>query len=694
MTRLRTVWITEPSKTKFKDDFAILKQIGEPGQFGKAFQCKRKSDGKVLAVKEISKARIYRLHPSDNIRQSLLKSMQSEIEIMRRLKHQFIVNMFGTYETKHDLHIVMEECRGGELFDRIKKKRRYPEAQAKPIIRMVCEALFYMHEQHRVVHCDLKPDNILFVTEADDSDIKIIDFGMSKVLPRLRSLRELCGTPYYTAPEIINGEYSHAADMWSVGVISYVMIFGFPPFYVDPNKYYGVKETKEIYKLILKGFDPQVKKGYGAWFPRALANKLSEEGRDFMALLMAKDQAKRMTAKEALQHPWLTGSKEEEQTPKSEAADDVAAPADDQKQDQMDLTGIQFANFATSHKFKFAITALFRDQYKNMRPKHFENLKNLFSELDEDGNGKISFEEFKNGMLKAKDLKLDEDKIKTMFEEMDVGHAGEIEFGNLLNAAVHDYLIASDVRLYKAFRDLDENETGKIQTKVLKNKILELDPYGNTDMLLQIIDDVDLDNDGTIDYEEFLRALHPDFNETPNWFWEDDKHQDHSDDEGQQDDSKTDQGDETEDDEDLDVHDPNDTMDQEILDDAAKIGISEDDVKKKIHHSGVLRKGYMQKEGKMVKSWKRRWFVLQKNGKMSYYHSKNDTAPIASFNVKNMTKLMNKSWSKTNKKRYGIKVYTPHRNWKFLCADNKERIAWLNAFEIVSGTKAGNKATD
>eukprot|EP01084_Bolivina_argentea_P014303 26725_1 len=115
MTRLRTVWITEPSKKPFKDEYVILKQIGEPGQFGKAYQCKRKSDGIILAVKEISKARIYRLHPSDQIRQSLLKSMQAEIDIMRRLKHKYIVNMYGTYETKHTLHIVMEECKGGEL---------------------------------------------------------------------------------------------------------------------------------------------------------------------------------------------------------------------------------------------------------------------------------------------------------------------------------------------------------------------------------------------------------------------------------------------------------------------------------------------------------------------------------------------------------------------------------------------------
>lgn len=238
--------------------------------------------------------------------------------------------------------------------------------------------------------------------------------------------------------------------------------------------------------------------------------------------------------------------------------------------------------------------------------------------------------------------------------------------------------------------------SGKIQTKVLKNKIIEMNPYGNVDMLLQIIDDVDLDNDGTIDYEEFLRALHPDFNETPNWFWEDEKNQEESDDEGQgddandADDSKSDHSEEEE----IDVHDPNDRLDADVLGHAAELGTTDEDQAKKIDDSAVLKQGYMQKEGKMVKSWKKRYFVLQKNGVMSYYHNNKENVPIAKFNVKDMTKLMNKSWSKTNKKRYGIKVYTPHRNWKFLCADNKERISWLSAFEIVSGTKAGNKATD
>eukprot|EP01084_Bolivina_argentea_P105253 188423_1 len=135
MTRLRTVWITEPSKKPFKDNYQIIKQIGEPGQFGKAYQCKRKTDNKMFAVKQIAKARIYRLDPSDRIRQTFLKMMQDEITILRTLSHKYIVQMYETYETKHYLYIIMEECKGGELFDRIKIKKRYSENDAKIVIK-------------------------------------------------------------------------------------------------------------------------------------------------------------------------------------------------------------------------------------------------------------------------------------------------------------------------------------------------------------------------------------------------------------------------------------------------------------------------------------------------------------------------------------------------------------------------------
>lgn len=185
--------------------------------------------------------------------------IKDEIDILRNLDHRYIIKLHDVYESKRTLHLVMEECKGGELFDRIKSKGYFREEEAKPVIRKICEAIYFMHDKHRVVHCDLKPDNILFVTEAEDSDIKIIDFGMSKVLKRLDTLRTLCGTPYYTAPEVIKGDYTHSADMWSIGVIAYTMIFAMAPFMVDTAKYYGQQEIKAIYRLIINGFDPQIK---------------------------------------------------------------------------------------------------------------------------------------------------------------------------------------------------------------------------------------------------------------------------------------------------------------------------------------------------------------------------------------------------------------------------------------------------
>jgi len=523
MQRLKTVWITQKTKP-FKTAYQVGQQIGEPGQFGKAYRCRRRKDSKIFAVKCISKARFYRLDRSAARRQAFLVAMQGEIDIMRRLKHKYIVSMEECFEDKHTLYIVMEECKGGELFDRIRAKQRYKEHEAAPVVRMVLEALFYMHEYHRVVHCDLKPDNILFVDKAEDSPIKMIDFGMSKVLPRLRSLRELCGTPYYTAPEIIKGDYAHGCDVWSTGVIMFVMLFGFPPFYVDPAKYYGQNEAQAIYRLIQKGFTPEVKRGYGPWFPKKMP--VSAEARDLLSKMMDSDTARRFSAKEALQHPWILNggkpAKDAKKGKKKAASPEPAASGDDHKDDGAQVAlevGYQFANFATSSQFKHAITALFRDKYEKLRPAHFDNLKKLFASMDSDGNGTLDYEEFKQGMLRSKDLNLGEEDIKKMFEEMDVGKLGEINFEALVNAAVHDYLIASDQRLYEAFRDLDDDEDGKIKTSELKAKIRKMDVYGKADELIQIIDSVDLDKDGTIDYEEFLRALHPDFNETPKWFW-------------------------------------------------------------------------------------------------------------------------------------------------------------------------------
>ena len=203
-------------------------------------------------MKVVNKARLYRLDSNHRQRAVLLNSMQAEIDVLRTIggKNSYIIDFIDVYEDKHFLYIVMQECRGGELLTRIQSKGSYSEIQASKILSMIFSGIHFMHDLHNIVHCDLKPDNILFLRKKEDSIIKIIDFGMAKVLPRMRLLSELVGTPYYTAPEILDGRYAHGADCWSIGVIMFVMLFGYPPFYVDPQKYYGKHETHAIYRKV------------------------------------------------------------------------------------------------------------------------------------------------------------------------------------------------------------------------------------------------------------------------------------------------------------------------------------------------------------------------------------------------------------------------------------------------------------
>ena len=150
---------------------------------------------------------------------------------------------------------------GGELFDRIKDQGAYSEKDASGVMRQMCEGIKYMHS-NQITHCDLKPDNFLFLNETPSSPLKIIDFGMSKFVQRRKYFQVICGTPYYVAPEVISGKYSEHCDIWSLGVVMFVMLFGYPPFYADQEKY-GAETDDRIFKLIQAGFQAVTKAGYG-----------------------------------------------------------------------------------------------------------------------------------------------------------------------------------------------------------------------------------------------------------------------------------------------------------------------------------------------------------------------------------------------------------------------------------------------
>lgn len=161
----------------------------------------------------------------------------TEVKILQQLDHPNVIKLYEYFEDDTYVYLVTELCSGGELFDRIIKHEFFGEDDAARIFRQIVQALNYCHGNH-VVHRDLKPENFLFVSDADNSDLKIIDFGLSKIMSggRLERMKTRAGTPYYISPEVLAGNYDVSCDMWSAGCMLYILLCGYPPFYGDNNQ--------------------------------------------------------------------------------------------------------------------------------------------------------------------------------------------------------------------------------------------------------------------------------------------------------------------------------------------------------------------------------------------------------------------------------------------------------------------------
>jgi calcium/calmodulin-dependent protein kinase I len=201
------------------------------------------------------------------------------------------------YDSKDYLMLIVELCTGGELFDRIvsayeSEDGSFSERQASAVIRQTAEGLKYLHTQG-IVHRDLKPENLLFQSEDVESEIKITDFGLAKYTegPKSAPMTTACGTPGYVAPEVISGAtYDHKVDMWSLGVIAYVILCGFPPFYHENHA--------ELFRAI---------KSCSYEFVSPFWDNVSDSAKDLIKNLLVVDPAARYSAEQVLEHPWITG---------------------------------------------------------------------------------------------------------------------------------------------------------------------------------------------------------------------------------------------------------------------------------------------------------------------------------------------------------------------------------------------------
>ncbi|KAI5117907.1 hypothetical protein M0805_003601 [Coniferiporia weirii] len=219
--------------------------------------------------------------------------VRNEIAVLKRVSkgHKNIVTLHDYFETTHNLYLCFDLCTGGELFDRICAKGNYYEADAAGLVRTIMKTVDYIHGCG-IVHRDLKPENLLFRTKAEDADIMIADFGLSRVLDedKLQLLTEICGTPGYMAPEIFKKSgHGKPVDIWAMGVITYFLLCGYTPFDRDT-------QDQEMQAIIAGDY---------AFEPEEYWENVSETARDFVRLCLTVDPAVRPTAKEALEHRWL-----------------------------------------------------------------------------------------------------------------------------------------------------------------------------------------------------------------------------------------------------------------------------------------------------------------------------------------------------------------------------------------------------
>lgn len=247
------------------------------GRFGQVHKCMENSSGLTLAAK-IIKARS----------QKEKDVVKNEIQVMNQLNHANLIQLHAAYESRHDIILVMEYVDGGELFDRIiDENYNLTELDTVLFIRQICEGLQYMHKMY-ILHLDLKPENILCVSRVTNK-IKIIDFGLARRYKPREKLRVNFGTPEFLAPEVINYEFvSFPTDMWSLGVITYMLLSGLSPFLGDDDN-----ETLNNILACQWNFDEDE------------FLDVSEEAKDFITRLLVKSKSWRMSATASLKHPWL-----------------------------------------------------------------------------------------------------------------------------------------------------------------------------------------------------------------------------------------------------------------------------------------------------------------------------------------------------------------------------------------------------
>ncbi|CAN6481525.1 unnamed protein product [Victoria cruziana] len=397
----QTYYVLGHRTPNIRELYTLGRKLGQ-GQFGTTYLCIENATGKEYACKSISKRKLISKEDVEDVRR--------EIQIMHHLAgHKNVVTIKGAYEDSLYVHIVMEICAGGELFDRIIQRGHFSERKAAELTRIIVGVVEACHSLG-VMHRDLKPENFLLANKDDDSSLKAIDFGLSVFFKPGQIFTDVVGSPYYVAPEVLCKHYGPEADVWTAGVILYILLSGVPPFWAETQQ--------GIFDAVLRGvidFDSD---------PWPL---ISDSAKDLIRKMLCSRPSDRLTAHEVLCHPWI--------------CENGVAP--DRPLDAAVLSRLK-----------------------------------QFSAMN---------------------------KLKKMALRADIDNSGSIDYGEFIAATVHLNKLEREEHLIAAFSYFDKDGSGYITIDELQQACSE---HNMTDVYLDdIIREVDQDNDGRIDYNEFVAMM-------------------------------------------------------------------------------------------------------------------------------------------------------------------------------------------
>lgn len=444
------------------------REIGSGG-YGKVFVAKdKKMKNRMVAIKKVTIV--------DDERK---KAFKQEVLIMKELDHPNICKLLETYEQGRHMFFVMEFCGGGELFDRIADRGMIDEKTTADIIRQAASALKYAHNRG-IAHRDMKPENIVFCNkDVKDNSIKVIDWGLGFYFGLAR-MRSKVGSLTYAAPEVLEARdvdgYTSACDLWSLGVVTYVMLCGKPPFWGN---------LQEQLRRMKKESFPMSDATWSA---------TSKEAKELIRALLKNDPKDRLSLDKVLASPWLKNP---------------AQKIDSNISRQVLSNMRQFSN--TSQFFSLCVASVARQlDHRSLRDVH-----RVFCEMDTNGDGVLSLEEVRIGFEQMFGSDSDQMRdLENMFARLDLDGSGTIDYTEFCAAGIGERMSTEEHVLWAAFKAFDVNDDDGCITKDEIKKVLlraDVNKCWNDqvcdELATELFSRFDRNGDGSLDFQEWLKLM-------------------------------------------------------------------------------------------------------------------------------------------------------------------------------------------